>query len=112
MHFFSLNEMHVARLEDIGFRRAILSRKEYPKLPADVVTVDFSGWPIFTHSNVSDQIVRSFCIALDNRKDRIPWQGDGPLPLERMCEDSPDGPLDVPLHPAAETFWRERGYLK
>jgi TRAP-type uncharacterized transport system substrate-binding protein len=112
MRFFSLDEPHIARLEEIGFRRTVLSQKEYPKLPADVVSIDFSGWPIFTHADVSDDIVRSFCIALDNRKDRIPWQGDGPLPLERMCEDNPEGPLEVPLHPAAEKFWRERGYVK
>ena len=99
MRFLPLEEEHTTRLEEIGFRRATLSKDIYPKLPADVSTVDFSGWPIFTHARVSDDIVRSFCIALDNRKDRIPWQGEGPLPLERMCEDSLDGPLDVPLHP-------------
>lgn len=112
MRFLSLEEEHMRVLEGIGFRRAILSKNSYPKLPADVTAIDFSGWPIFTHANVSDDIVRSFCIALDNRKDRIPWQGEGPLPLERMCADNPEGPLDVPLHPAAESFWRERGYLK
>ena len=39
------------------------------------------------------------------------WQGEGPLPLERMCRDSPGAPLVVPLHPAAETYWRSLGYL-
>jgi TRAP-type uncharacterized transport system substrate-binding protein len=111
MRFLPLEEEHIERLEEIGFRRAVLSKEEYPKLPTDVISIDFSGWPIFTHANVSDDIVRSFCIALDNRKDRIPWQGEGPLPLERMCQDNPEGPLDVPLHPAAEMFWHERGYL-
>jgi TRAP-type uncharacterized transport system substrate-binding protein len=112
MRFLPLEEEHITRLEEAGFRRATLSKALYPKLPGDVTTVDFSGWPIFTHADVPDDIVRSFCIALDNRKDRIPWQGEGPLPLERMCEDNPEGPLDVPLHPAAEIYWRERGYLK
>ncbi len=49
--------------------------------------------------------------ALEARKDRIPWQGEGPLPLERMCRDTPETPLDIPLHPAAERFWHDRGYL-
>ena len=112
MRFLPLEEEHSRHLEEIGFRRAVLSKSLYPQLPADVPTVDFSGWPIFTHAAVSDEIVRSFCVALDKRKDRIPWQGDGPLPLERMCNDNPEAPLDVPFHPAAETYWRERGYLK
>ena len=34
-----------------------------------------------------------------------------PLPLEQMCRDTPDGPLVIPLHRAAEQFWREQGYL-
>jgi len=25
--------------------------------------------------------------------------------------DTPEGHLEVPLHPAAERFWRERGYI-
>jgi TRAP-type uncharacterized transport system substrate-binding protein len=32
-------------------------------------------------------------------------------PLEQMVRDTPEGHLEVPLHAAAERFWRERGYL-
>ena len=56
-------------------------------------------------------IAKQICEALEARKDRIPWQGEGPLPLDRMCVDTLDAPLTVPLHPAAERFWRDRGYL-
>ena len=28
-----------------------------------------------------------------------------------LCKDTLDGPLDVPLHPGAERYWREAGYL-
>ncbi len=41
----------------------------------------------------------------------ISWQGEGPMPLDRGCVDTPAGPLDVPLHPVAEAFWRSQGYL-
>ena len=34
------------------------------------------------------------------------------LPLDRMCQDTPEGPLYAPLHQAAEAYWREHGYLK
>ena len=54
---------------------------------------------------------RDFCRALDASKDRIPWAEDAPLPLAQMVRDTPEGHLEVPLHPAAEKFWRERGYL-
>jgi len=111
MRLLPLADKHLQRLEELGLRRATISKENYPKLPTDVMTVDFSGFPIFTHARVADEVVRSFCIALERRKDRIPWEGQGALPLERMCRDTLEGPLDIPLHPAAESFWRERGYL-
>jgi len=111
MRLLGVEERTLKCLEELGFRRATISKEKYPKLATDVMTVDFSGFPIFTHARVADEVVRSFCIALERRKDRIPWEGKGVLPLERMCRDSSEGPLDIPLHPAAESFWRERGYL-
>jgi len=111
MRFLSFGEPILQRLEVMGFRRATITKAGHPKLSADIETLDFSGWPIFTHEEAPESLVTSFCEALEARKDSIPWQGDGALPLEHMCRDSEDGPLDVPLHPAAESFWRARGYL-
>lgn len=34
-----------------------------------------------------------------------------PLPLERMVNESPDTPFDVPMHPAAAASWQQHGYL-
>jgi hypothetical protein len=106
-----LDETMLSRLEDIGFRRAVIPRERYPKLPADVPSLDFSGFTVYTHAHVADTVVTSVCAALEARKDVIAWQEPGPLPLDRMCRDTPDGPLDIPLHPAAQRFWRECGYL-
>ena len=111
MRFLSFGEPILKRLEATGFRRATITKASYPKLPADIETLDFSGWPIFTHAESADTLVTSFCEALEARRESIPRQGEGALPLEYMCRDSADGPLDVPLHPAAENFWRARGYL-
>jgi TRAP-type uncharacterized transport system substrate-binding protein len=111
MTFLPLAEATVRKLEAIGYRRAILKKSTFAKLPADVLTVDFSGWPIFVHADLSDQRATQICAALEARKHLIPWQGDGPLPLERMCRDAPATPIDIPFHPAAERYWRDRGYL-
>ena len=102
----------LARLEAMGFRRGTVTRRDYPRLPEDVPSLDFSGWPVFCRTDAADELIVRFCRAMEARKQQIPWQGPGPLPLERMCHDGPDTPLDVPLHPAAERFWRERGYLE
>ena len=111
MTFLSLDESVLHRLETVGLRRGLIEKKYFPKLSADVPTLDFSGWPIYTHRDTADAFVADFCRALDESKERIPWAEDAPLPLARMVRDTPEGHLEVPLHPAAERFWRERGYL-
>jgi hypothetical protein len=111
MRVLPLDESMLTKLEALGFRRAVIAKARYPKLSQDVPTLDFSGFAVYTLADVSDAIVTTICAALEARKDRIGWQEPGPLPLERMCRDTSDGPLSIPLHPAAERFWRERGYL-
>jgi len=111
MTILPLAERTVRVLEAQGYRRAIIPRALYSMLPADVLTIDFSGWAIFTHADAPDTLVTQMCAALQARKHLIPWQGEGPLPLDRMVRNEPDTPLDVPLHPAAERFWRACGYL-
>ncbi len=112
MRFLSLEEPILKKLEAVGYRRALITKAAASKIPNDVMSLDFSGWAVFTRADVSDEVVTFICRGLEARKDKVPWQGQGPLPLERMCFDSPDTPMDVPLHPAAERFWRERGYLR
>jgi len=111
MTILPLAEPTVVQLETRGYRRATISRARYPKLAHDVLTCDFSGWPLFVHAELPDADVTQICTALAACAERIPWQEDGPLTLARMCRNAADAPYDVPLHPAAERAWRERGFL-
>jgi TRAP-type uncharacterized transport system substrate-binding protein len=111
MTFLSLSEAMVQKLEAMGYRRAVVEKKTFRRLSGDMLTLDFSGWPIFVLADLPDARVTQICAALEARKDVIPWQEDGPLPLADMCRNTPAAPLAVPFHPAAERFWRERGYL-
>lgn len=111
MRVLPFDEPMLEKLEALGLRRARIAKSRYPNLPEDVPTLDFSGFAVYTHADVPDAVVTSICAALEARKDRIGWQEPGPLPLDRMCRDTPDAPLVIPLHPAAEKFWRARGYL-
>ena len=111
MTFLALDEDLLQRLEILGLRRGLIERTNFPKLASDVPTLDFSGWPIYTHKDTTDPLVTDFCRALETSKDRIPWAQDAPLPLAQMVRDTPEGHLEVPLHPAAERFWQERGYI-
>lgn len=111
MRFLSLEENILRQLEEIGLRRGRIERKKFPKLETDVWSLDFSGWPIYTHQDTPDEFVTDFCAALEASKERIPWAQEGPLPLSQMVRDTPEGHLEVPLHNAAERYWRSRGYL-
>jgi TRAP-type uncharacterized transport system substrate-binding protein len=111
MNFLSLDDETLKRLESVGLRRGLIQQKYFPKLAGDVPTLDFSGWPIYTHRDTTDAMVADFCRALEASKERIPWAKEAPLPLAQMVRDTPEGHLEVPLHPAAERFWRQCGYL-
>jgi hypothetical protein len=111
MTVLSLGDPVIAKLEVLGYRRAAIPQTRYARLPHDVSTIDFSGWPLFVHAELADGDVAQICAALAACVERIPWQEDGPLTLERMCRNAADAPYDVPLHPAAERSWRDRGVL-
>jgi TRAP-type uncharacterized transport system substrate-binding protein len=112
LRFLAVDEPQLQSLEADGLMRAAITNDEYPGLGPDVWSIDFSGWPVFCLASASEQMIYNFCAGLDARKDRIPWEnGTGPLPLDQLCKDSKLGPLYLPLHPGAERFWRERGYI-
>lgn len=116
MHFLALDAKRLNVLESQGFRRAQLEKRRFDKLPGDVPTVDFSGWPIYCRVDTSPLLVRKFCEGLEARKRCIPWTWgqvkQDPMPLERMVHEAPDTPFDMPFHPEARAFWVEKGYLK
>jgi TRAP-type uncharacterized transport system substrate-binding protein len=111
MRILPLDETVITKMEAIGLRRGIMPVARYPKLGKNLPTLDFSGFAVYTHADVSDEVIASICAALEARKERIGWQEPGPLPIEKGCRDTADGPLVIPLHPAAEKFWRGQGYL-
>ena len=111
MTFLPLEAEPMKRLEGLGLRGGLIERTNFPKLIRNVPSIDFSGWPIYTREDTSDGLVTDFCRALEAGKDRIPWAEDAPLPLAQMVRDTPEGHLEVPLHPAAERYWRQHGYI-
>lgn len=111
MRILPLDDGMLTKLEAIGLRRSVMPASRYPKLVNDLPTLDFSGFAVYTHADVPDAVITAICAALEARKEIIGWQEPGPLPLDRMCRDTEDGPLVIPLHPAAEKFWLAQGYL-
>src|SRR5439155_314786 len=57
-------------------------------------------------------VAYAICEAIDKRKEFIPTDNYKPLDIAQLCANDEEAPYDVPLHPGAERFYRERGYLK
>jgi TRAP-type uncharacterized transport system substrate-binding protein len=101
----------IKRLQALGYRRSILPVAKFGKLSKDIETIDFSGWPLITHRWLSDELAYSLCQAIDTRKNVIPVDDDKPLDMNLLCQSTESAPLDIPLHPGAKKYYREKGYL-
>ena len=106
-----LDEDVIQGMEALGFKRAVIPRRRFPGLKEDVRTVDFSGWPVITHKWLSDDMAYSLCESIYRRRRDIPV--DAPrLNIRQVCRDTDAGPLGIPLHPGAQKFYEDMGFLQ
>ena len=99
------------RLLAMGFRAAVVPKSRFRGLAEDVPTVDFSGWPMVVRADMPDEVAHALCEAIEARRELIPTDNYRPLDVAQLCANDAEAPFDVPLHPGAERFYRERGYL-
>jgi uncharacterized protein len=101
----------VKKLEQIGYTRTVLPKGRYPQLADDVLTIDYSGWSLVTHRWLPNQVAYAAIETIDERQNVIPVDDDRPLDMRDLCRGTEKCPLQVPLHPGAEKYYREKGYL-
>jgi TRAP-type uncharacterized transport system substrate-binding protein len=112
MIFLPFSKKALLRLERYGFRRASLTGGRLQgNLDGIVEVVDYSGWPIVTRADFPEELAYCFVAALDRIREEIPYDLDRVPPLSSLCRDTAEGPLDIPLHPGAERYYREKGHL-
>jgi TRAP-type uncharacterized transport system substrate-binding protein len=100
---------HMAAL---GYRSARMTKAQFPGIRAEVQTLDFSGWPMIVRADMPNDIAYALCETIDRRKDVMPTDNYKALDIAQLCANDEESPYDVPLHPGATRFYRERGYLK
>ena len=59
---------------------------------------------MFCLESAPEDLIYNFCAALDARKVRIPWLGEGPLPLDVLCKDNKDGALYLPTQDCTNDY--------
>jgi TRAP-type uncharacterized transport system substrate-binding protein len=48
---------------------------------------------------------------LDKIREEIPYDAPEVPSMKSLCASTEAGPLDFPLHPGAERYFKEKGYL-
>ena len=102
-----LNEDEFAAMGKLGWRRVRLPKARVPRLVKEIDALDFSGWPIYANASLPEQTAYDVCAALAAREAEIPWEKDSDGSALHMVSDTETTPMDVPLHPGAERWYRE-----
>ena len=100
------------QLKALGYRASTMSRCGFRGSNGDISTVDFSGWPMIVRADLPNDVAFALCEAIELRKAAIPTDNFKKLDVAQLCSNDDEAPYDVPLHPGAKRFYRERGYLK
>ena len=104
-----LDEEAFAHLGGLGWRRAPLKHGRFAYLPDNHDCIDFSGWPLYASAALPDQVAYDICGAIAARHDEMPWEKDTHEGLAQIGRETDATPMDVPLHPGADRWYRERG---
>ncbi|MDH3443194.1 MAG: hypothetical protein OEN50_04660, partial [Deltaproteobacteria bacterium] len=99
------------RLKAMGYRAGVIPKNYFKGTKGDVPTIDFSGWPMVVRADMPNDIAYALCEALEVRRKVIPTDNFKPLRISQLCANDAEAPCDVPFHPGARKFYRERGYL-
>ena len=113
MRFLPINDSAERHMRRIGFPSAMLTREHYPKLDQNIKTVDFSGWTFFCHADLPSQIAYNMAKAVDLCHEHIPVDhfDKRPMTMLEFCRGGEAGQLNIPLHPGAKKYFKEKGYL-
>jgi TRAP-type uncharacterized transport system substrate-binding protein len=113
MRFLPINDDAARHMQRIGFPSAMLTRQQYPKLENDILCVDFSGWTFFCHADLPSSIAYDVARAVDLCHEQIPVDhfDKRPMTMAEFCRGGEAGQLNIPLHPGAKKYFREKGYL-
>ena len=111
-HYLAIDGAVMKRLKAMGYRPGVLPKSHFKGLAGDVPTIDFSGWPMVVRADMPSDVAYALCEAIELRRKSMPTDNFKPLNIADLCANDEEAPYDVPLHPGARRFYRERGYLK
>jgi len=111
MVFLSYSEKVLKKLERYGFQRARVDHGRVAGINDTTTVVDLSGWPIVVHEKFPDDLAYHIAGVLEKIREEIPYDAAEVPSMKSLCSSTEAWPLDLPLHPGAERYYKERGYL-
>lgn len=113
VRFLPVEEAVLQQLETRGLKRAVIEKERFPQLTEDVPTIDFSGWLIHCRASLPDEVAYLVAKVIDENRDAFAQR----IPPHSGLTSSIDpakfaGRMPIPLHPGAERYYREHGYVK
>jgi TRAP-type uncharacterized transport system substrate-binding protein len=97
------------KLGALGWRKVVVPAGRFPHLKYDHACLDYSGWPLYTCASLPDEDAYKVVAAIHARQDEIFWESSF-TGIDQLGRDTEATPLDVPLHPGAERWYREHGF--
>lgn len=99
----------------VGFRASVVQAHFWDAIDQDVLCVDFSDFLVLVRADMPDDVARLLTWCLVTTRETLEAQYKH-IPPERSPLSYPLDPVkmaqsSLPLHPAAERFYREEGYL-
>ncbi len=94
-------------MQALGWRKVTIPPGRYPGLDVEHTCLDFSGWPLYTSAALPDDVAYQVCGAIQARAEWIPWDTTCFTGIDQLGRDTDATPLDIPLHPGAERWYRE-----
>ena len=101
----------IAHLRALGWRSGPLSSGRFSHIKGDYDCIDFSGWPLYASAALPDKVAYEVAAAFGARHDEMPWETGTHLGIAQVGAETSATPMDVPLHPGAERWYREQGHI-
>lgn len=111
MTLLSIDNEAFDALAPLGWRKVELRTGRFSHFPQHAC-IDFSGWPLYTRSDLADQTAYDVCAAFAARDEEVPWEAGTPQRIPDIGIETESTPMDVPLHPGAERWYREQGFIR
>lgn len=106
--FAPLEERVVAALERVGFERHVLEPGALPWITEPMLTLDLSDQPLVARAEADAEVIYEITRSIDRNREAIHEAGREQVEgIDRHWEAA-----GVPLHPGAERYYREAGYIR